>query len=93
MATNKRRKKAASKDPKKPDRKKKRDYHIVDDSQRELLIKTVQEGKISIRKAALKLDINYSTAKHIMRHAGGTISPATNQKNSSKSLEVVDSDE
>ena len=84
MATNKRRNKAAQKEPKKQEKKKKRDYHLVDDSQRELLVKTVNEGGISIRKAAMKLGINYSTAKHIMRTTEGTISTTPTDKKPQK---------
>ena len=47
--------------------KTKRKYISVNKSQRMELIKMVETQNISIKKAAVFLNINYSTAKHIMR--------------------------
>ena len=65
----------------------------MDDAQRELLVKTVHEGGISIRKAAIKLGINYSTAKHIMRTTEGTISTTPTDKKPKKAKQGEPSSE
>jgi len=39
----------------------------VELSKREDLVRVIEEEKITIKEAAIKLGINYSTAKHIMK--------------------------
>ena len=52
---------------KKSNSKNKRSYVPVELSKREDLVRVIEEEKITIKEAALKLGINYSTAKHIMK--------------------------
>lgn len=47
--------------------KNKRSYVPVELSKREDLVRIIEEEKITIKEAAIKLGINYSTAKHIMK--------------------------
>mmetsp|Transcript_23658 Transcript_23658/g.18099 ORF Transcript_23658/g.18099 Transcript_23658/m.18099 type:complete len:87 (-) Transcript_23658:730-990(-) len=52
---------------KKSTSKSKRSYVPVELSKREDLVRVIEEERITIKEAALKLGINYSTAKHIMK--------------------------
>lgn len=52
---------------KKSTSKNKRSYVPVELSKREDLVRVIEEEKITIKEAAMKLGINYSTAKHIMK--------------------------
>ena len=47
--------------------KSKRNYMPVEQAKRNQLIKLVSDDQITIKDAASKLKINYSTAKHIIK--------------------------
>ena len=49
-------------------KKSKRSYNCVQQEQREALIKLVEsDTRMTIKEAAIRLGINYSTAKHIIK--------------------------
>ena len=52
--------------------KAKRSYKTVDQSTRRQLIELVNEGQKTIKEAANRLKINYSTAKHIIKFQNKT---------------------
>jgi transposase len=45
----------------------KRNYTPVDLEKRKILVKIVDEEGITIKEAAQRLNLNYSTAKHIVK--------------------------
>ena len=47
--------------------KTKRSYNTVESSKRQKLIRMVNEDQMTIKEAASRLKINYSTAKHIIK--------------------------
>ena len=61
--------------------KTKRSYNTVESSKRQKLIRMVNEDQMTIKEAASRLKINYSTAKHIIKSQRTEVSvkPSTPQ--------------
>ena len=55
--------------------KSKRSYKTVDQTKRKQLVNYVNQQQMTIKEAANRLNINYSTAKHIIKSQKVSVAP------------------